>query len=182
MWVYTLVVKVCNKYSHPLIRIVRSTTTMMVRTLTIGGIMNIADLPCLVGTTTNKSSLFSKNNVTAKPCSLHVHYSWPSRQRTHRERTLCVWSWSGGGTTGWGVDCVIEYMRDARKDVHWDCNGQWLLGRSIPVGILMVKVLDGGGSTGLPLSCNKRCHASTANLYVYICWLSMNLWSLEQLA
>jgi hypothetical protein len=41
--------------------------------------MNTADLPCSVGMTTNKSNLFSRTNVTAKPCSLHVHCSWPSR-------------------------------------------------------------------------------------------------------
>jgi hypothetical protein len=23
-------------------------------------------------------------------------------------------------------------MRDARRDAHWDCNGQWLWGQSIP--------------------------------------------------
>jgi hypothetical protein len=52
---------------------VRGTTMMVVRPMTMGGIVNTADLPCLVGMTTSKSSLFSKTNVTAKACSLQVH-------------------------------------------------------------------------------------------------------------
>ncbi len=104
---------------------------MMVWLVTIGGIMNIADLPCPMGMTTNKSSLFSKTNVTAKPCSLHVHCSSPNQQRAHRERISCAWSWSGGGMASWMVVCVIEYMSDARRDAHLIYNGQWLLGWSI---------------------------------------------------
>jgi hypothetical protein len=60
-------------------------------------------------------------------------------------------------------------MSNARKDAHLDYNGQWLLGWSITIGILMVEVHVGGGLTKLPLSCNKQRHASIANLYVYIC-------------
>jgi hypothetical protein len=54
---------------------------MMVQLVTIGGIMNIVNLSCPMGMTTNKSSIFSNINVTTKPCSLHVHCSWPNRQR-----------------------------------------------------------------------------------------------------
>jgi hypothetical protein len=66
-------------------------------------------------------------------------------------------------------------MSDARRDAQSDCNGHWVLGRSIIIEISIVEVPEGGGSRGLPSSYNKRCHASAANLYEYICWLSMNL-------
>ncbi len=54
---------------------VRGTTTMMVQAVTIGEIMNTADLPCLVGMTTNKSSMFLRTNITTKlvPCKSTVH-------------------------------------------------------------------------------------------------------------
>jgi len=133
--------------SRPLTKIVRGTTTMTVWVVTIGGIMNTADLPCPMGMTTNKSSLFSRTNVMAKPCSLHVDYPLPSRWRARRERTLCVWSPGGGGKAGWGVVCVTEHTRDARRDAHWDCNGQWSSSWSMPIGILTVELPVGGFQT-----------------------------------
>jgi hypothetical protein len=67
------------------------------------------------------------------------------------------------------VVCVTEYMNNAKKDTHIDCNGKWSLGWLITIRISMVQVPDGGGLIGLPFNCNKRYHASVANLYVYIC-------------
>jgi hypothetical protein len=109
--------------------------------------MNTADLSCPVGMTTNKSSLFSRTNITAKPCSLHVHYPLPSRRRIRRERTLCVWSPSSGDKASWRVVCVTKHTRDARTDAHWDCNGQWPSNRSTPVRILTVELPVGGFRT-----------------------------------